>query len=236
MLKRFIANGALALALAASLGAYASTPSEDLTATLAQKYPATHVDEIRPSNMEGVFEVVMGKNIAYTDAKADYLLFGHMYDMKTQKDITAERLATLNKVSWNDLPLKNAFKTVHGSGKRELAVFSDPDCPYCKKAEATLAALKDVTIYTFLFPIAQLHPSATSKAVSIWCAKNRAEAWRDAMISDVAPAEATCSNPIAENVALAQKLGINGTPTMIAKDGTMKPGAIPLEELNSWLK
>ncbi|MDX8379572.1 MAG: DsbC family protein [Gallionella sp.] len=235
-MKGFLKKSLLVAAMGMAFNANAATPEERVMQLLTKKYPATHVTSVNPSNISGVYEIVMGKNIAYTDSNADYLLFGHLYEMKTQRDITADHLAKINKIRWADLPLKDAFKTVHGNGKRKVAVFSDPDCPYCKKAEATMAALKNVTIYTFLFPIAQLHPQSTSKAISIWCAKKPVEAWRDWMISGAAPVDATCANPIVENIELAKKLGITGTPTMIAKDGTMKRGAAPLAELNIWLK
>ena len=78
--------------------------------------------------------------------------------MQTQQDLTQQRIDELNKVNFSELPLKDAIKEVRGKGQRKLVVFSDPDCPYCKKLERDLPRLDNVTIYTFPFPLEGLHP------------------------------------------------------------------------------
>ena len=157
----------------------------------------------------------MGKNIAYTDPSARYLIFGHLFDMAEQRDLTAEVLETLNRIDVSSLPLDDAIKVIRGRGKRSLFVFSDPDCPYCRKLESELSMLDDVTIYTYLYPIKELHPQAARKARLVWCAQDRSTAWNDLMIKGQIPQTGTddCQNPINNNVALARSLGIDATPT-----------------------
>lgn len=205
--------------------------------TFKEKYSATQVNEVHLSPIAGIYEVVMGKNIAYTDDAVRFVIFGHVFDMLTQQDMTADRLAQLNKIDWTQLPLANAIKTIKGNGKRQLAVFSDPDCPYCKSLEENLEKLDNVTIYTFLFPLVSLHPQSQAKAVAIWCSENPSAAWLGLMVKAEEPkaAKADCKNPIHDNVALGQRLGITGTPTLIAPDGSMKPGALPVEQIEEWL-
>lgn len=206
---------------------------------LKQRYPATRVDQVLPSPLPGIYEVVMGRNVAFTDADGRYFIFGHLYDMQTQRDLTAERKESLAKVDWSALPLENSIRFISGKGERVLAVFSDPDCPYCKQLEAELAKLDNATIYLFPFPIQSLHPNAVAKSTAIWCAKNRAQAWRDALtgvkVAGRASTKGDCENPIAANVALAERLGINGTPTLIASDGRLLPGAAPADRISAWL-
>jgi thiol:disulfide interchange protein DsbC len=156
--------------------------------------------------------------------------------MKTQQDLTAQRLDELNVVNFAELPLKDAIRTVRGDGSRILAVFSDPDCPYCKTLEQELIKMDNVTIYTFLFPLDGLHPDASKKAKLIWCSTDKSAAWRDYMLHDKPPATGkNCDSPIDRNVQLGQKLNFNGTPTLVAPDGRVLPGAAPVEKIEKWL-
>ncbi|GLW61538.1 protein disulfide-isomerase [Hydrogenophilus thermoluteolus] len=199
---------------------------------LKERYPSTQINEVRESVIAGLYEVVMGRNIAYTDETGRYVLFGHIFDMQAQKDLTAERLEEINKIDVASLPLEDAIKIVKGDGSRKLYVFSDPDCPFCQRLEReTLPKIDNVTIYTFLFPLEGLHPDAKRKAEAIWCAKDRAKAWEAFMREGKMPEEAKCDNPIERNIQLGERLGFNGTPTILLEDGKVIPGFLPAEQL-----
>ena len=238
----------LAAAALLTLGAMVSTAfaaggSVDETAMLfklRQKYPNTAFETVTRSQLPGIYEVVMGRNVAYVEEGGRYFLFGHLFDMQTQTDLTEGKIAPggsaakINKVDFSGLPLVDAVVTVKGSGTRKMAVFSDPDCPYCIQLEQSLATVTDVTIYTFLMPLEQMHPQSKGKSVGVWCAADKAKAWADLMSKSVVPS-GNCENPIERNLALAEKLGINGTPTIILSDGSMLPGAPSAEKLNQML-
>lgn len=177
----------------------------------------------------------MGANIAYVDESGRYFLFGHLYDMQAQRDVTAEHKGTLARIDFASLPLEDAIKEVRGNGARVLAIFSDPDCPYCKRLEADLRELSDVTLYTFLMPLAALHPAARDKAVAVWCAKDRVKAWHDTMWQDQTLFHTDCPHPVERNIALGERLGIAGTPTLIAADGRVLPGAANKAQVEAWL-
>lgn len=230
---------AVLLAASCHAGDAQDDPAKAIAEKLKQRYPATRIDQVLPSPLPGIFELVMGRNVAFSDAEGRYFIFGHLYDMQSQRDLTAERKESLARIEWSALPLENSIRFVSGKGERVLAVFSDPDCPFCKKVEAELARLDDATLYLFPFPIQSLHPNAVAKSTAIWCSKDRAQAWRDVLAGGkVAGSVATkgdCQNPIAANVALAERLGINGTPTLIARDGRMLPGAASAERISAWL-
>ena len=213
-----------------------TTPElNSLIGRLQALYPSTRFGEIRPTPWPGVFEVAMGANLAYLDASGQYFLFGHLYDMKAQRDLTAERKDTLARIDFNTLPLADAIKDVRGRGSRALAIFSDPDCPHCRRLETELNGLSDVTIHTFLMPIASLHPQARAKAIAVWCAKDRLGAWQALMTRDQVPPSADCAHAVDRNVALAERLGVTGTPTLVAADGRVLPGAASAEQINAWL-
>ena len=234
--KNIVIVAAAAAAICVTTAHAADGEDIALEKMLRGLYPSTQITGVRKTEMGGLFEVDMGKNIGYTNSEGRLFIFGHIFDMKTQQDLTAQRLDELNVVSFAELPLKDAIKTVRGDGSRILAVFSDPDCPYCKKLEQELLGLDNVTIYTFLFPLDGLHPDASNKAKFIWCSTDTSAAWRDYMLHAKAPAtNKSCDNPIERNVQLGQKLNFNGTPTLVAADGRVMPGAAPLEQIEKWL-
>lgn len=233
----------LSIAMLGATFAMASLPAlaaddaaEALAARLKELYPATKVERVQRSEVPALFEVVMGKNAAYTDATGRYFVFGHLFDMKEQRDLTAERVEKMARVAFSELPLPDAIKTVRGKGERVLAVFSDPDCPYCRRLEAELDKLDNVTLYTFPYPLEGLHPEAKDKSIAVWCAANRAQAWSDLMKTGKAPASRNCAHPIERNIQLGQRLGIQGTPTLLSADGRTLSGAVPKDRIEQWLQ
>jgi len=197
--------------------------------------PGTPVGDVHKSDMKGVFEVMMGKTIAYTNHTGKLLIIGHMYDPAHNRDITAERLADINRIAWKDLPLKDAI--VHGPRHGlKLAIFTDPECPYCRHLEEMLQHMKGIRTYTFLFPLESIHPQARSMAESIWCSRNRHKAMLDVMINGKTLKHRTCSTPIDRNIQLGRKIGINGTPGLVSGSGRILAGAPQSPEaLRAWL-
>jgi thiol:disulfide interchange protein DsbC len=189
----------------------------------------------------GLYEVAIGTEIAYVDKEVTYLFVGRVVDAKTKEDLTQARRDELLTVDYKTLPFDQAVKIVRGDGTRQFAVFADPNCPYCKKFEKDLASMKNVTIYTFLYPILsrdQTSPADSfERARAIWCAKDRAASWNELMLEGKAPAAATadCKHPLQQNLALGQKLEVTGTPTIFFTDGHRLPGAVPLERIEAGL-
>ena len=134
----------------------------------------------------------------------------------------------MQQVDFTLLPLEKAIVTIKGNGSRKVAVFSDPECPYCQELEQELAKVSDVTIYTFLFPLIELHPDAERKAKLVWCAADRAKAWEELMLKGKEPTATgkPCEPPFQAIQAVAKKFWINGTPGMIFSDGKLVPGSI----------
>src|SRR5262249_34027851 len=136
------------------------------------------------------------------------------------------------RINFDSLPLNRAIKVVKGNGARKFAVFSDPDCPYCKALEKNLLPMTDYTMYVFLYPIASLHPDAPAKAHTLWCAKDRAAAWSAWMHEKkLSSADGCKGDPVDELQKLGQSLHIDSTPTLFFADGRRVAGAIPQDEL-----
>lgn len=197
------------------------------------------VQKVNYTPIQGLYEaVVAGNKIVYTDENGQYMLVGNLLDIDNKVSLTEKRMNELSKIDFSQLPLDKAIKVTRGDGKRVLAVFSDPDCPYCKKMEEELAKLENVTIYTFLMPIPSLHPEAREKAIQIWCQPKPAEAWNNWMRKGKrlpAVKEKECTNPVDDIIALGNKLGIDGTPTLVFPNGKTIAGGMPKEALEAEL-
>jgi thiol:disulfide interchange protein DsbC len=196
------------------------------------------IDEVVRSPVPGWWQVRYGgTDILYADERAEHILVGGtLIETKTRTDLTEAALAKALAVAWDQLPLRDAIVFRQGSASRVLAVFADPNCGFCKRFERDLAKLKDVTIYTFVMPI--LGPDSEAKSRDIWCAKDRGAAWRGWMLDGVVPPRrmGECDTAAIErNLDFSQKHRINGTPTLIFADGTRKPGALPLPEVERLL-
>lgn len=202
-------------------------------AKLQELYPATRIDAVSAAPVAGLYEVVMGQTVVYVEPTARYFLFGRLYDMQTRTDITAARLAEVERIDTGALPVADAIKAVHGNGRRTLYVFADPNCPHCRTLEKSLLSIGDVTVYTFLYPV--LSEDSVAKARAVWCAPDRTHAWAQWMERGAAPAARDCAAPIDRNLALGQTLGVRGTPTMFAADGRRLVGAVPAQEIAAWL-
>lgn len=216
----------------------ASADEATIRKNLGERIPQLlKIDEVSKSAMPGLFEIrVNGTEIFYTDAEGNFLVQGNLIDTRQKRNLTEERVDKLTAISFDALPVKDAFTVVRGNGKRKFAVFEDPNCGYCKRFERDLQKVDNVTVYMFLYPI--LSSDSAKKSEAIWCAKDRGRAWQDWMIRDQAPTAAAngCNlDAIARNLELGRKHKITGTPTLLFVDGTRVPGAIGTTQIEKYL-
>jgi thiol:disulfide interchange protein DsbC len=190
------------------------------------------VDQVNKSPIPGLYEVVTGDHIFYTDEAAQYLIDGQLFDLKARRNLTEARARQLFAVDFNKLPLDLAVKKVKGNGSRKMAYFTDPNCGYCKKLEHELQNVSNVTLYLFLYPIFE---GSAEKVQSIWCSKDKVKAWDNLMLNGVQPAAGKCDVPSAKVLELGKKLRVNGTPALIFANGVINPGYMPAAELEKAL-
>lgn len=230
------------LAAATLLALAAATPvlaqEAVLRKNLAERIPSLpKIDEVSKTPIPGLYEVRIGHDLYYADEKGDHLIVqGSIIDTRTRANLTEARIDKLTAVEWDALPLKDALVIKQGNGQRKLAVFVDPNCGYCKRFERDLQAVKDVTIYTFLYPI--LGTDSTAKSRDIWCSKDAAKVWRSWMIDGATPPKVmgSCDTAAIErNVAFGRKHRVLGTPALFFEDGSRKPGALPGAEVERLL-
>ncbi|MEA3122770.1 MAG: thiol:disulfide interchange protein DsbC [Paraburkholderia sp.] len=229
---RHAALAVFAAVLTIGCSAHADQTTDQLKATLEARLPDVEIKGIAKAPIPGLYEVNLGTQILYSDAKGNYVLVGELLDTKSRTNLTEARLSELNKVDFASLPLGDAVKVVKGNGSRKMVVFSDPNCPYCKRLETSLKSIDNVTVYTFLYPV--LSDDSTAKSKSIWCSADRAKTWEAWMLDHQVPAAAgSCdTSAIDKNLALGRSMNVTGTPTIILADGRRLPGAVPADALD----
>ena len=194
------------------------------------------IDEVTKTPIPGLFELRVGVEVYYSDEQGNHIIEGQMIETKSRTNLTEARITKLTAINFADLPLKDAVVWKSGTGARKMVVFADPNCGYCKRFEKDLQQVKDVTVYTFLYPI--LGGDSPEKSRDIWCAKDNAKSWLDWMLRGVTPVRSMgeCdSSALQRNTAMARKYRINGTPAVVFEDGKRVPGAMPLEAIEKQL-
>ena len=220
----------------APTAAHADATTDALKATLQMKLSGqASVTDVRKSPINGLYEVTVGKQIVYSDPTGRYLMLGAIRDTNTGEDLTQARVDQLNRIDFASLPLKDAIKVVKGNGKRKIAVFSDPTCPYCHKLEETLQSVNNITIYTFLDPI--LSERSGIMAKQIWCSKDPGKTWENWMVRrEPLTGDGNCDvTAVNDNLKRGQELNVTGTPTVFLADGNRLPGAVSADDLEKAL-
>ena len=211
----------------------AHADENEIRKSLESKFPNIgKLEHVVKTPYAGLYEIVIGDHLLYTDEHGIYLFDGSVIDAKSRTDLTEARRQQLFSIDFSKLQLNLAIKKVKGNGQRKLAYFADPNCSFCKKLEKEMTKVNNVTLYLFMYPI---FPGSPEIVHNIACAKNPLKVWEDKMLRDVEPPPAACNYSSAKIVALAQQLRVNGTPNLIFSDGTQFPGYMPAADLEKAL-
>jgi thiol:disulfide interchange protein DsbC len=229
----------LTLLLALAAGAAAANEAK-IRSLLEPKLGGAKIEGVQPAPTAGLWEVRFrtpeGMRVLYTDANASFVIQGHIFELASGRDLTDERLRKLNAVKFESLPLDLAVKVQRGNGKRVLAMFSDPYCPACRKFEAELAQVDDITIYVFMYPV--IRPENANHSRAVWCSSDRAKAWLELAAAPrpkVPQAGPNCANPVDKLLEAGRKLGVNSTPTLFLANGERLSGGVSAPDLKEML-
>mgnify|MGYP001233714572 FL=1 len=192
--------------------------------------PNVHVKSIEFKNELGLFEVATENgNLFYMTKDRRYAIMGNVFALPAMENITEERKAEIFKIDFSSLPLSNAVKL--SAGTKKIAVFSSPDCPWCRKLHEDMKLLKNVEVYVFLVPY-----GAPEKANAIWCSADKSATLEKLYTGAKIPTgtnSCDAASVISENGKLAKKLGLSGYPTIVIDDGRRISGYIPHQLLET---
>jgi thiol:disulfide interchange protein DsbC len=207
---------------------------------MESKLGGARVEGVQQTAIPGVYEVryrsAEGVQIVYTDATASHIIVGTIYEARSSRNLTEERMRKLNAIKFESLPLDLAVKVQRGNGKRVLAMFSDPYCPACRQFERSLAQIDNVTIYVFMYPV--IRPENIEHSRMVWCSADRARAWLDLAAAPkpkVPEAAANCDDPVDKVLKLGRGLAVNSTPTLILANGERVTGGLAAPDLKELL-
>ena len=224
----------LAFALVSFISSLSLANVDTVKSNLSKQHPKLNIENIQSTDMKGIYSGSMDGQVVYLGEDAQHILVGSMYRLSDQKNLTQDLVLKQNSIDWKKLPLQDAVKSVRGNGKRQIAIFSDPNCPYCKQLEAELSKLNNVTIYTFIYPI-KTQSIAVSKQV--FCEKDPALAWSNLISKGIQPSsKKTCANPVERNLSLGKSLGLTGTPAIIFSNGFKVMGSHPAQDIEKMWK
>jgi len=219
---------------------FAAPLIEKPEAALKKAFPQIKIDSVTASDIKGLYEIVSGQDIFYFYPEKDLLLVGEIRTL-TGQNLTGDKKSALKAKfqeksleKLKDLPLDKAVKV--GNGPKKVIEFTDPDCPYCRRASEALKGRTDITRYVFLTPMA--HPNAITKVYYVLSSKDQEKAYHEMMEGKPVPANAEYSKEIKaqadEYMDLARSLGIDGTPTFYI-NGQQIVGA-NMEKIDELLK
>lgn len=204
----------------------------DAAALIKEALPDTKVLSIRVSPSKAMWELLVEmkdkKGIVYIDFPKKHIFSGTLLDIKSRKNLTQESYNQLNiiKVDASKIPLKDALELGNKNAKKRIIVFTDPDCPFCAKLHSEIKKVvterNDVLFLIKMYPL-PIHKDAAEKAKAIVCEKSLA-LLENAFDKKPLPKPACTSTAVDDNVKLAKKLGIGGTPAMVMPDGTVVSG------------
>lgn len=212
-----------------------------VTEQLAKIVPGAEPSSVIETPIAGMYEVAFGTQILYMSADGKFLLEGDLIDIENRKNLTS---LTQNKARKEIVSGIKDEDTILFAGDKDktnhtVTIFTDIDCPYCRKLHHEMQAYNDagIAVRYMLYPRAGVGSPAYKKAVDVWCSKD-SKAAMTAAKSDkfVESADKDCANPVQDHMAIGQQLGVSGTPAIVLESGDLIPGYRPAAMLAQDLK
>ncbi len=199
---------------------------------LSEFMPGGQISSIKPAEINGLYEVTVGSNIFYASEDGKYLLQGQLFDAEAKKNITETKLGNARKLQLDKLGEQKMIIFKAPISKYMVSIFTDIDCGYCRKlhSEIDQYMAQGITVRYMFFPRAGKGSDSYKKAVSVWCAADKAKALTAAKKGESLDSK-TCENPVDEHMALGEEFGMNGTPMIVTQKGNILPGYVPAQQL-----
>ena len=199
------------------------------------------VKSVKKTDLDYIFEVRINNELVYVNREVTHMFIeGQLIQLNNGKNLTEERKNEILSINFTDLPFQQAIVSdFNNSGQgavREIAVFEDPNCGYCRKFRRSLSKIENLRVYTFLYPI--LGDSSVRISKNVWCSENPSHTWDELMLNDVEPSDigaSPCKFNLESVLAIGKNLGIQATPTIFLSSGERLRGAVSEETLREKL-
>lgn len=201
---------------------------------LKEILPGSQNAKIEQSVIPDLYQISVGTKVLYMTADAKYVVSGNIIDIDTRQNLTEKATMDLRKEALAKLDEKGMIVyPAQGKAKRTLTIFSDIDCPYCKKLHHEIPELNQagIEVRYMAYPRAGVGSVSYHKAVATWCADNPQKALDNAMLNGQVATKECKANPVQEHMKQAHLFGVNGTPNIVLDNGQMIPGYMPAKEL-----
>ena len=210
-----------------------SSGKPDVRAEVAAHIPGTHPDELRATPVPGIYELTRGTDVAYVTADGKYAFSGDLYELSSNSDLTEKHRRELRVKRIAAIPESEMLIFGPQSPKYTVTVFTDVDCPYCRKLHSQIAEYNrlGVRVRYLLYPRTGPNTTSWTKAEQVWCSANRNDALTHAKLGEELKAKPCANNPVARSYALGRDFALEGTPSIILPDGEMLPGYVPPDML-----
>jgi thiol:disulfide interchange protein DsbC len=229
----------LGLSMACSATAQAQQSSKaDVRAELASKIPGAKAEELRPSPVPGLYEMMRGTDVAYVTNDGKYVIAGDLYDLKSNDNLSETRRRDVRTRMLQGIPESEMLVFAPSDTKHTVTVFTDVDCGYCRKLHSEIAQYNRLGIrvrYLF-YPRSGPETESWEKAVEVWCSPRRNEALTRAKRGDELNVKPCGRSPVERHYELGQAFALRGTPAIILENGELLPGYVPPAMLADHLK
>ena len=214
----------------------AGTPAARARDALRKVNPQVRIDQIAAAPLPGFQEVIVGGQVLYVSDDGKYLMQGTLYDIDAKKDLGEASMAKVRKQLLKSIPASDRIVFAPANPKYAVTVFTDIECGYCRKLHSQIADYnkQGIAVEYVAFPRMGLGSDDFKKMVSVWCAADPKKALTDAKNDRPVPAR-NCTNPVTMQYNLGQRMGLTGTPMILAEDGTQVGGYVPPEQLRAAL-
>ncbi|MFC5740108.1 thioredoxin fold domain-containing protein [Dyella tabacisoli] len=242
MLKKWmlaLCAGGFALgACAADDGATATSPEGVVRQALFGLAPKAQIDSIKPSPLPGFYQVIASGQLVFVSNDGKYMVNGNVVDLSSKKDVSDAAWADFRKAELAKLPVAQRIVFAPANPKHTVIVFTDVNCGYCRSLHEHIGDFNKAGIAVEYIAWPREGVTSTSgketptytEMSSVWCAADRNAAF-SAAIKGAQPKPESCANPVKDQFNLGLKLGITGTPTIIAADGSIVGGYVTADQL-----
>jgi thiol:disulfide interchange protein DsbC len=242
LLLALLSLAALHLAMAQQPAAPAAAqpaPAADPRAEIARRIPGgARADELRATPIPGMWELTRAGEIAYVSADGKYAISGDLVDLNTNTNITEEHRRELRVRMLAAMPESDMVIFGPSDPKYTITVFTDVDCPYCRKLHSEISEYNALGVRVRYLPYPRTGPNTPSwtKAEQVWCSVDRNAALTRAKLGEDLKNKVCANNPVARSWELGQEFDIQGTPAIVMANGEMLPGYVPPDALVKHLK